>query len=412
MRKKWSIFNFVLCIIVIIGGLKFLKLIKDNNLEGENYLDIVSSIDNNKYEKISSGNLIKIKGKELFLKGNLNNLDVCTEYEIYRLLLAKDSDKYKSFGTYTSEEISTEDFTNLILSWNCETPEGTYVEVLARAYIKERDKKNGEWSEYLSWGKWGVNIKRSSEDSSCSLAKINTDVFIVSDKTNKVANKIQIKVNLYSENMKETPSIMQLTATSMDSERDKGIDVINKDMEEAYYQNTIDTPCFSQYLREESIAPVICSPTSLTMVLNRMGESLIVEDVAWNCYDYNYKGFGNWTFNVAFAGSLGYESYIEYGSFESLKREISKGYPIVVSVKYTNDINNKKYPFIEGAPLTTSGHLIVVCGISTDINGETYVIVNDPAGKDNESVRRKYKIEEFLEAWNTSNNAMYVVNKR
>lgn len=411
MRKKWSIFYFVLCIIVIIGGL---KVIKYNNLEGENYLDIVSFIENNKYEKISLGNLIKIKGKESFLKGNLNNLDMCTDDEIHRLLLSKENNKYKSNGMYTSEEISTDEFSNLILSWNCETPEDTYVEILARAYIKERGSDYGAWSEYLSWGKWGVNIKRSSGDSSCLLAKINTDVFMVKDKINKVANKIQIKVNLYSENINETPSIMQLTATFMDSERTayKDTDVINNTIEKVYYNNTIDTPCFSQYLREESIAPVICSPTSLTMILNRMGEILRVEDVAWSCYDYNYKGFGNWTFNVAFAGSLGYESYIEYGSFESLKREISKGYPIVVSVKYTNDIKNKKYPFIEGAPLTTSGHLIVVCGISTDIYGQTYIIVNDPAGKDNESVRRKYKIEEFLESWNTSNNAMYVVNKR
>ena len=188
--------------------------------------------------------------------------------------------------------------------------------------------------------------------------------------------------------------------------------LFSEKMNKIYCEEILETPCFSQYERDQSIASIICSPTSLTMVLNRMGENLIVEEVAWNCYDYKYEGFGNWAFNVAFAGSLGYEAYIEYGSPEALQREISNGYPVVVSVKYTNDINNKEYPYIENAPLTTSGHLIVVCGIEVDENGERYVVVNDPSGSDNESVRRKYKLEEFLAAWNKSNNAMYVVNKK
>ena len=53
-----------------------------------------------------------------------------------------------------------------------------------------------------------------------------------------------------------------------------------------------------------------------------------------------------------------------------------------------------------------------MCGIEVNNSGEVYIVVNDPAGKNNESVRRKYKLNEFLIAWSKSNNAMYVINKK
>lgn len=366
-------------------------------------------IESKKNENLHEG-LIKIKGKDGFNKGCLQGIGIFVENGEDVITLLKTNNNYENLGIYTSEEINTDDFTNLILSWNCKTPGDSYIEVFARAYIVDRNKKIGIWSEYLSWGIWGTSVKRSSSNLGCEMAKVCTDVFEVSDKENKVAKKLQIKVKLCSAGLNVTPSISQLTATFIDIVKSK--EVIHNIVNEKYYEDIIETPCFSQYEREKSIASRICSPTSLTMVLNRMGENLIVEEVAWNCYDYKYEGFGNWAFNVAFAGSLGYEAYIEYGSITALQRELFKGYPVIVSVKYTNDIKNKKYPYLENSTLTTSGHLIVVCGMSSDMNGKRYVVVNDPAGKNNKSVRRKYKLEEFLEAWNKSYNAMYVVNKK
>lgn len=405
MVKKRSIFYIALCIMISIVSFKSFMFIKNNNFKGEEFLGIYSKNNGSLKER-----LIKIRGKDEFNKGYFKGIGISRINNEDVLILSEEDNNYKELGTYISEEIGTEDFTSLILTWNSKTPENTYVEVLARAYIVERDGRAGSWSEYLSWGIWGTSIKSSSKDSECEIAKIDTDVFVVKDKVNSVGKKIQIKVNLYSADLKSTPTLSQLTATFIDNNKSK--EVLTDNAEKIYYEKILETPCFSQYEREESIASRICSPTSLTMVLNRMGENLIVEDVAWNCYDYKYDGFGNWAFNVAFAGSLGYEAYIEYGSFESLQREISKGYPVVVSVKYTNDINNKEYPYIENSPLTTSGHLIVVCGIEVNNSGEVYIVVNDPAGKNNESVRRKYKLNEFLIAWSKSNNAMYVINKK
>ena len=81
---------------------------------------------------------------------------------------------------------------------------------------------------------------------------------------------------------------------------------------------------------------------------------------------------------------------------------------ILFSIKFFNK-KNKLYPYIENAPLTTSGHLIVVCGFSNK-NGEQYVVVNDPAAEDDESVRVEYRLEQFMEAWSNSDYIMYIVH--
>ena len=80
-------------------------------------------------------------------------------------------------------------------------------------------------------------------------------------------------------------------------------------------------------------------------------------------------------------------------------------------MKYTNDINNLEYPYIENAPITTAGHILVVRGFEKK-DGIDYVVVNDPAGKSNESVTRRYKLSEFENAWHRGSNIMYVIHDK
>lgn len=408
MKRFISFIYIIICISIIVFGF---NIMRSNYNRGEKYMSVqgVDSEKSNVIKEIKSEDKIFImKGEAGFSNGDFENTELSNDL----IILSKSESNYEDSGLYISNVIDVDDFTNLIVSWNADTPEKTYVEIEARVLVEDRLNKslNGEWSEWLSWGKWGTGIERSSSNTSCDIAKINTDVLTINEKENKIASKFQIRANLYTESEDVTPTITELTASYIDV--NKSIETFNEKRYLEGYDKFIDTPSISQYLREESIAARICSPTSLTMILNRMGENLIVEDVAWKCYDYEYEGFGNWTFNTAYAGKLGYESYVAYGDIELLKREMDNGYPVAVSVKYTNDINNKKYPYIENAPTTTAGHLIVVCGITSNDEGEIYIVVNDPAGKDDESVTRKYKLDEFMAAWGTSNNAMYVINKR
>ena len=352
-------------------------------------------------------NLFFINTYEDFLLGNLENLSIDKNIGTGAIVLSSNNNKYIEYGIYTSQVINLKTFKRLLVSWNCETPKGTWIEVQARAFISYYDdNKNStyECSDWLSFGKWGTHIKRSSKSPDSHLAKISTDEFIIKGNYTDTASKIQIRALLHTENTNVTPSIRQFIISYKDNTpRIKGIEIPSNKI--------IDVPSYSQYIRDKNIGSVICSPTSITMLLNRRNENLIVEETAWSCFDYDYEAFGNWLFNVAFASSLGYESFVEYGNLKSLKREIYSGYPVAVSVKYTNDINNLEYPYIENAPITTAGHILVVRGFEKK-DGIDYVVVNDPAGKSNESVTRRYKLSEFENAWHRGSNIMYVIHDK
>lgn len=301
---------------------------------------------------------------------------------------------------YLLKKIRIKNFKKIIISWNIVTPEKSYVDIEARILVKNNLKEK-MWSKWMSWGKWGINIKRASNSSECKEAKISVDTLTIND--GYVGEAIELKISSYY-NDKKLKSDLQLVTISYLVE-----EFCNENNEKKLINKLIETPCISQMKREKEIANRICSPTSMTMLLNRLGENLLVEDVAYKCLDYENNSFGNWSYNVAYAGSLGYKSYIQFGNIDLLIREINKGYPVEVSVKYTNNINNKLYPYIENAPLTTSGHLIVVCGFEC-IKDDKYVIVNDPAAKENDKVRLKYKFENFMKAWAMSNYIMYIIH--
>ena len=352
-------------------------------------------------------NLFFINTYEDFLLGNLENLSIDKNIGTGAIVLSSNNNKYIEYGIYTSQVINLKTFKRLLVSWNCETPKGTWIEIQARAFISYYDDNENstyEWSDWLSFGKWGTHIKRSSKSPDSHLAKISTDEFIIKGNYTDTASKIQIRALLHTENTNVTPSIRQFIISYKDNTpRINGIEIPSNKI--------IDVPSYSQYIRDKNIGSVICSPTSITMLLNRRNENLIVEETAWSCFDYDYEAFGNWLFNVAFASSLGYESFVEYGNLKSLKREIYSEYPVAVSVKYTNDINNLEYPYIENAPITTAGHILVVRGFEKK-DGIDYVVVNDPAGKSNESVTRRYKLSEFESAWHRGSNIMYVIHDK
>lgn len=267
-------------------------------------------------------NLFFINTYEDFLLGNLENLSIDKNIGTGAIVLSSNNNKYIEYGIYTSQVINLKTFKRLLVSWNCETPKGTWIEIQARAFISYYDDNENstyEWSDWLSFGKWGTHIKRSSKSPDSHLAKISTDEFIIKGSYTDTASKIQIRALLHTENTNVTPSIRQFIISYKDNTpRLKSIEIPSNKI--------IDVPSYSQYIRDKNIGGVICSPTSITMLLNRRNENLIVEETAWSCFDYDYEAFGNWLFNVAFASSLGYESFVEYGNLKSLKREIGRAH--------------------------------------------------------------------------------------
>lgn len=152
---------------------------------------------------------------------------------------------------------------------------------------------------------------------------------------------------------------------------------------------------------------VLCSPTSLSMVLNYYGDLLgrddlekDVPEVQANVWDKVYDGAGNWAFNAAYAGSIPeMKAYVaRLDDVSDIERWIAADRPVICSVSFD---------LLRGRPLspTESGHLVVLVGF----NEKGDPVFNDPAFKE---PRKSYPRADFEKAWAYSNHTVYLVHPR
>ncbi|MFC6253949.1 C39 family peptidase [Secundilactobacillus hailunensis] len=304
------------------------------------------------------------------------------------LVLDQNDDEYVSAGSLTTPVFTLPPFKNLVASWNALTPDGTAVQVEARI------NQAGRWSGWHSWGRWSTKHLSGSvkNDQADSLAGIDTDTLTVKA---GVGTKAQLRVHLYTENAQQTPVLKLLAASVKPVHQDLMVD-----SHAVTVDKVIATPAYSQEIRDPKLAPGICSPTTVSMAINRQNADILPEELALHNLDTTYDGFGNWSFSTAAAGSMGYRAYVAYTDLDGLRRQILAGYPVGVSVHYTNDPNNGKLPYVENATGDTVGHLLLVTGFTT-LNGVDYVAVNDSYADSNEDAKRLYRLEQFSEAWHS-----------
>lgn len=144
----------------------------------------------------------------------------------------------------------------------------------------------------------------------------------------------------------------------------------------------------------------ICSPTSLCMALNLLGKSTEIEDTLKGCYDANSNIYGNWFFNIAYAGKKDVKAnFWRIKSLEELENFLKCNSLVVASIAYEpGDLLS--------APLErTAGHLVLILGLKQD-----KILVADPAASTNETVVRWYDCKQFEKCWlHHKDGACYVV---
>lgn len=309
-------------------------------------------------------------------------------------------------GVYTSNSLNTSPFNKLVLSWNSDTPAGTSIQVQARVALNA----NGQWSDWLTWGTWGTSIQSGSGTglTDDSVAGVDVDTLVV--KNGQTASKIQYRVILHSDQSGVSPTLRLVSGALRNTSQ--GINKVFTNNPDLSNLSVLAVPQLSQMIRDPAIAHLICSPTSISMILNYYGNQLTPETVAFGVYDHNYEDFGNWPFNMAYVSSLGYRAYVDYSTIDGLKREIVAGHPAVAAVAYKNSANvSGNLPVLNGAPIaSTYGHLIVVCGFTNE-NGIDYIIINETAAPNNEGVRVKYRLDQFQNAWAESGNITYIIHE-
>ncbi len=289
----------------------------------------------------------------------------------------------KTVGWFSSQVVPLPKSERMVVSWNCRAENGTSVE------IKVRIKASEGWTPWMSYGIWGNGkTKGSISNQVYGSVGLEVDEIIAT----KGMSSCQVGFNLVRESdTQESPILTGLFVAVKDSVVHTPLEIVNIDLE---------VPQISQMMLH-NIGTIACSPTALTMVLKYYGFEKGALEVADNCYDAGSSSYGNWSYNVAYAGSQNFEAYVDYcSSVESLMKMVQCGIPIVVSVQ-TDDV-------IAGAPQAyPEGHLLVVRGFWQE--EETYVIVNDPASKSEGAVRRLYKLSDFLKIWR---RVIYVVKPR
>ena len=380
----------------------------------------------------AQGNHIKLTTHGDFARGAMLNLTFADRLGDGAVRLKKEGE-----GVFLTPVIQTEKpFNDLVASWNTETPLGTEVEILGRVYLPEydgwTDRENRTydgWTDWITWGVWSTHIARACPECEDSHPRKDSEerngwAFAYSkpgygDSSLNVrgsftASAFQLKAVLRAkEGCDGLPSLRLLAATWKNTNSETWQDECSYPEEpvQAAESVLLNTPAISQMVRDPAFAHVICSATSATRRMDGQGADLLPDDVTLLNYDYGFGGNGNWSFTCAAAGAYGYESYVSYSSFSALRQELTKGFGVALSVKYSNKEDDDQ-PYLENAPCHTNGHLITIVGYYYSKQLEEYVYcANDPAADSDGAVaHREYRQSQLDKCW--YRRAAYFIHKK
>ncbi|MFC6152770.1 peptidase C39 family protein [Nocardioides yefusunii] len=320
-------------------------------------------------------------------------------------------------GTWTSPWVNTKTFTELLPSWQATTPGHSLVQIQVR--VKKADGTTGSWDTLARWTSQNDGVLNGSQAyarkswtrQSDDLASIATDTVVVNDRA-AGATGWQVRVELMRRaGTTDRPVLHRVGASASEVIARR---TTSKPGKVARAGIVLDVPRLSQmthaghYPQYGNGGEAWCSATSVAMVLEYYGANPaeahayspvlngrahtdgVVDFTARAVYDHAYRGTGNWGFNTAYAGTLLRKTRVHrLPHLKSAEKYLAAGTPLIVSVAFGKGQ-------LSGAPISaTPGHLMVLIGFTPD--GD--VIVNDPAAKTNDQVRRRYDRAQFEKAW-------------
>lgn len=303
--------------------------------------------------------------------------------------------------------------TSLVPSWSITTPGGTW----ARIEVRVRNGSTvGSWDTVARWAGSTSRIKRSSYPAQTDdLARLSTDTLLAS--AGRSFDRYQVRVILHRpKGSRSTPTLHAVNAvaasyTTRSAATSATTMTATTDLPVPRSSQMIHRGEFPQW---GGGGEAWCSPTSTSMVMRYFGKGPKKSDYTWSrytdsfvdhaaryTYDHQYKGTGNWPFNTAYAAGYSLDTFVtRLASLRDAESYIKAGIPLVASVAFGRGE-------LTGAPISsTPGHLLVIRGFTAA--GD--VIVNDPAGSKNSTVRRVYSRAQLEKAWlKGSGGIVYVI---
>ena len=246
-------------------------------------------------------------------------------------------------------------------------------------------------------GAWGREAYEMERKIASDAASIDVDEMILT----RPADAYQVRVRLFNFNVEDralTPRVRRIAVSYSGA---PGGGIAREQLPTDGWARDLKIP-FRAQVDPKLPLPLrgkICSPTSVSMVLEHWGIDRPTVANAMAIYDSNYEMFGNWNRAVQYAGQFGLDAWLtRYRSWEQIKGEIARGQPVIASIRF------KRGSFPSNVNNASEGHLIVIRGMTPD--GD--LIVNDPA-----SLERGngviYKADEFARAWFDNGGVGYVI---
>jgi hypothetical protein len=322
-------------------------------------------------------------------------------------------------GTWTSPVYDPGlGFTELVSSWNADTPSGTWIQIEMRGVTEK-----GASTKWYVMGRWaygddtiyGTSVGGQGDAD----GYVSVDTFFAKDHP---LTRYQLRATLYRKaSTTASPSLRRLGAVASDAPNQKPSIPTALGGAEGIVLNV---PQFSQeihagqYPQYDGGGEAWCSPTSTSMVLAYWHSLPPASEWSWvdptyadpwvdntarQVFDYRYDGAGNWPFNTAYAGGRGLDAFVtQLRGLNEAEQFINAGIPLVASIASNP---NKLTGFL--LDKGTNGHLLVIVGFTA--NGD--VVVNDPAAVSDATVQRVYNRAEFERAWLPATGGIVYVMK-
>ena len=304
--------------------------------------------------------------------------------------------RYPRRGAWTSPEYVTDfPITQVLPSWNVDAPEDSGV----KFFIRSRDMGTREWSPWLYIGSWGETLPRGKQRVAFEGGEVDIDYL----KLKHPADTYQMRAVLESFDVdgQSSPSVRRLTMVYSGVVRDEAerAKLTRPVVIEGEWAQTLDVPFFTQADAPPALKPRICSPTSVTMVMQYRGDKGAMVENALGIYDPEYEIFGNWGRAVAYAGERGFDAYLDrIRTWDQLKAYIAQGQPVIASIKFESGT------FPSNVMNQTNGHLVVIRGLTP----EGDAVMNDSASKTRgEGI--VYRSEELARAWLRHGGVAYII---
>jgi hypothetical protein len=304
-----------------------------------------------------------------------------------QLTLHDTSDNYPRRGWWTSPEMRSDfAFTELLPSWNASCPPDTGVAF----HLRTRDARSGQWSPWLYLGQWGrIWLSESERLVRFDDGAVHTDILMLDRPAD--AWQVRAKFHSFSPQPQLSPGVRRIAIAYSgriddDAQRRLLTDVTHIN---GQWARSLPVPFRTQLDAPRPLAEMICSPTSVAMVMEYFGTSVSTLDNAMATYDHENLIFGNWGRAVQRAAELGFDAWLaRFQSLEQVKSLIAQGLPLIINIKF------KEGEFPSCPYKSSGGHLLVIRGFTAD--GD--VICNDPYVRD-KGDGIVYKAGELTRAW-------------